>query len=136
MPKPARAPIITAATTPEAPTPDISEIPRLAAKASKLSALISQRSAIAIRIKALESQKSDLDKQTMLIMARADVQRFKVNDHPVYISARITSTLDKTLLIEEGVDPDVIARCTVKRLGKSYLTVRAPRGTEDSGEDE
>lgn len=117
----------------KSPAPDIHSIPRLAPKATKIMALVSQLSALTIRESAIADQKSDLKRQLMVHLSRADVERVKVQDHSLAICTTTRRTLNKRRLIEEGVDPDTIEKCTDVSTGAPYLRISGPRAEKEDG---
>lgn len=94
------------------PPPDLSAVPKLAKSAKKLTTMVLQRTALSEKIKALEEQKKEIDSQILPMLYRAECKRVLVEGHPVVVVESNRSILEKTLLIEEGVDPELIKRCT------------------------
>lgn len=119
----------------DTPLLDISAHPSLASHSTKLAKIVNNRQLIADKIKALEAQKREYDKQIAPILFRAGVKKVRVDGWPVYSKQGTRTFLNEIKLIEEfHVDPKAIAACKEKKKTAAYIQV-GKRG-EDGGEEE
>jgi hypothetical protein len=109
------------------PALDISQIPRLARRSAKLSALVSRRRALSIKREEMDEQIGDLNRQLLVQLAKADVMKCRVDGHHLSRRRSTRRTLSRLKLVEEGVDLDIIERCTETTIGEEYLHIQPPR---------
>ena len=78
-------------------------------------------------IKDAETELDDLNKDLQAAMAVADVTKVVWNGMTASIrNGSSPSKVDKKLLIQRGVDPDLIADCTIPGKGYSYFFLDDP----------
>lgn len=93
------------------PLKDLDEYPELKRDKKRLENAVDRYSAIHQQAKALEEQKKELATYIMGLFEKNDVERVRINGHPVRIVKTGHTTLSKEMLIEKGVNPKIIAQC-------------------------
>jgi len=93
------------------PLKDLDEYPELKRDKRKLENAVDRYSALHEQTKALESQKKELATYIMGLFEKNDVERVRINGHPVRIVKTGHVALSKEMLIEKGVDPKIIKAC-------------------------
>lgn len=135
---------MSAKTKPKAPTRpetetipgvELSAIPSLKKHAKKITTLVLQRTGLSAKIKALEAQKKELDGQILPLIYRSGEKKVLVEGYPVRVVESGQTRLVESKLIEEGVDPETIARCKVYTPKAPYLQIDK-RKEDEGSEDE
>lgn len=93
------------------PLRDLDEYPELKRDKKKLENAVDRYSVIHAQVKTLEEQKKELATYIMGLFEKNDVERVRINGHPVRIVKTGHMALSKEALIEKGVDPKIIKAC-------------------------
>lgn len=106
------------------PTPELDEVPSLAAYAEKLKNLINRRDANSAQIKKLAETNKEFDARIALMMRKGKTAKVRIEGHPVaWVTTAGHSTIDRAKLLELGVRPKVIQKATKWIPHKPHLRV-------------
>lgn len=114
------------------PPPDIANVQSLRADRKKLENLVTRRKLLGEKIKELEAQAKDLSDNIMPILFRAKVDRVVIAGYPVRVVESGQNRLSKEKLIEEGVDPVLIDKCTVYFPSAPYIRIDKKKDEEEA----
>lgn len=78
----------------------------------------------------LEAEKKDLQGELAVEMISCEAELCMVDDYRTRLCSGGNATIDKTLLLKNGVGVDVIEAST-KRTSYKYVKVTPPKGAED-----